>query len=130
MGEPPWLYLNQRGSLSSAFLHQALLHDLFIQTIREVLEARIEMPSAGPSTLRTSPPRLTILDSANEKDAFAATLLETQDIANIALGHWHSPALRQTEVGFGLRSSDRPLERCNKGALEESFSLRSRSIDP
>src|SRR6266853_6894759 len=50
MGEPPWLYLNQRGSLSSAFLHQALLHDLFIQTIREVLEARIEMPSAGTST--------------------------------------------------------------------------------
>src|SRR6266567_2101869 len=33
-------------SLSSAFLHQALLHDLFIQTIRELcVFARIEMPN-------------------------------------------------------------------------------------
>jgi hypothetical protein len=37
----------------------------------------------GPSALRSSPP-LTIFNSANEKDAFAAGLTKTQDPQDIA----------------------------------------------
>jgi formate/nitrite transporter len=39
-----------------------------------------------PSALR-SPPRLTIFNTLNEKDAFAASLPETQDAATIEVGH-------------------------------------------
>src|SRR5438445_7011979 len=41
-------------SLSSAFLHQALLHDLFIQTIRELLHRWLESKCRGRSFLRVA----------------------------------------------------------------------------
>jgi hypothetical protein len=41
--------------------------------------------SLGPSALRSSP-RLTIFNAANEKDAFAASLPGTQDVATIDVG--------------------------------------------
>src|SRR5258708_30894427 len=46
MGEPPLVSLNQR-PLSSVFLHQALLHDLFIQTTRTEMRTRAALLRVG-----------------------------------------------------------------------------------
>src|SRR6267143_2732049 len=40
------------------------------------------------------------------------------------------PRRGQRRWFFGLRSANGPSERCNKGGIQESFSVRSRSLDP
>ena len=89
--------------------------------------SRALLPVAGKFTDWTSAlgssPRLTIFNTANEKDAFAATLLETQDIANVDFGHSPGCSRRRWVLDY-VQPTDLLSDATKAASRKASLSVR------